>query len=211
MTLLTLSFPASNTTSVPSRNLHMWPLLTAPQPTPQCTETDFHLSSCTMALWVICGTTSVLALKLFDFESCTPTFKNIKLLTSSRGSMKVPAPVSPYSAYLLPTSPMNSKLNSSTLLLILHLAYNTMGQRKFGLVGYCTMMTSHSCPPARASCKPCYMSARNGAFEIVCRSTHRTQKSWLPSRPPPFKRPVVASTVTNPAQPYPPSTSLHPS
>jgi len=30
----------SNPTSIQFRNLHMWPLLTTPQPTPQCTETD---------------------------------------------------------------------------------------------------------------------------------------------------------------------------
>jgi len=57
-------------------------------------------------------------------------------------------------------------------------------------------------------------------FKIASRSTHRRQKlwlslrhrrqkSWLSSRPPPSKRPVVAST--DPAQPYPPSTSTHPS
>jgi len=57
MTLSTLSFPSSNTTSIHFRNLHMWPLLTTPQPTPQCTETDCHPFSCTMALLVICGTT----------------------------------------------------------------------------------------------------------------------------------------------------------
>ena len=28
----------------------MWLLMTTPQPTPQCTETDCHLSSCTMTL-----------------------------------------------------------------------------------------------------------------------------------------------------------------
>ena len=33
---------------------------------------------------------------------------------------------------------MNSKLNFPTLLLTLHLGFNTMEQRKFGLVGYCT-------------------------------------------------------------------------
>ena len=104
---------------------------------------------------------------------------------------------------------MNSKLNPPTLLLILHLVYNTMGQRKFGLVGNCTLMTSRSCPLARARCKPCYMSARNGVFEIVCRSTHTRQKSWLSSRLPPSKRLVVAST--DPAQPYPHSTSTRPS
>jgi len=37
-TLLTLSFPPSNTTSMFSRNLHMWSLLTTPQSTPQCTR-----------------------------------------------------------------------------------------------------------------------------------------------------------------------------
>ena len=42
MTLSTLSFPPSNTTSIHLRNLHMWPLLTTPQPTPQCTEIDCH-------------------------------------------------------------------------------------------------------------------------------------------------------------------------
>ena len=50
---------------------------------------------------------------------------------------------------------------------------------------------------------------RNGVFEIVCRSTHRRQRSWLFSRPHPFKRIVVTST--DPAQPYPPSTSTRPS
>jgi len=42
---------------------------------------------------------------------------------------------------------------------------------------------------------------QNGVFEIACRSTHRRQKSWLSSRPPPSRRPMVAST--DPAQPYP--------
>jgi len=112
-------------------------------------------------------------------ESCTPIFKNTKLLTSFAGSLKVAASVPPYSAYLLLTraSSMNSKLNSPTLSLILHLVYKTMGQRKSGLVGYRMLMTSRSCPLSRASCKPCYMSARSGVFEIVCRSTHRRQRS----------------------------------
>ena len=43
------------------------------------------------------------------------------------GSPKVAALVPPYSAYLLLTSSMNFELNSPTLLLILHLVYNTMG------------------------------------------------------------------------------------
>ena len=92
----------------------------------------------------------MLASTIFDFESCAPTFNNIKLLTSFAGSPKVSASVPPYSAYLLLTSSMNSKLNFRTLLLILHLVYNTMGQRKSGLVGYCTLMTSRSCLLARA-------------------------------------------------------------
>jgi len=54
-----------------------------------------------------------------------------------------------------------------------------------------------------------HVCQKNGVFEIVCRSTHRRQKSWLSSRPPPSKRLVVAST--DPAQPYPPSTSTRPS
>jgi len=40
----------------------------------------------------------------------------------------------PYSAYLL----LTLSINSPTLFLILHLVYNTMKQRKFVLVGYCT-------------------------------------------------------------------------
>jgi len=87
MTLSTLSFPPSNTTSIHFRNLHMWPLLTTPQSTPQCTGTKCHPFSCTMALLVICGTTFVLASTIIDFESCTPTSKNIKQLTSSAGSL----------------------------------------------------------------------------------------------------------------------------
>jgi len=50
---------------------------------------------------------------------------------------------------------------------------------------------------------------RHGVFEIACRSTHKKRKLWLSLRPPPSRRPVVAST--DPAQPYPPSTSTHPS
>ena len=142
-------------------------------------------------------------------ESCTPTFKDIKLLTSFAGSLQVAASVPPpYSEYLLLTSSMNRKLNLPTLLLILHLVYSTMVQRKFGLVGYCTLMTSRSCSLARANCKPCYMSARNGGFQIVCKSKHRRPKSWLTSRPPPSKKSVEAST--NPAQPCPTSTSTRP-
>ena len=38
-----------------------------------------------------------------------------------------------------------------------------------------TLMTSRSCPLARASYKPCYMSARNGVFEIACRSVGKKQ------------------------------------
>ena len=40
---------------------------------------------------VIFGTTFVLASTIFDFEFCTPTFKNIKQLTSSEASLKVAA------------------------------------------------------------------------------------------------------------------------
>jgi len=90
------------------------------------------LGYCTIALQVICCTTFVLALTIFDFESCTPTFKNVKQLTSSTGSLKVADSVPPYSAYLLLTLSMNSKLNLPTLLLILHLVYNTMGQLWIG-------------------------------------------------------------------------------
>ena len=47
---------------------------------------------------VICGTTFVFASTIFDFKFCTPTFKNIKQLTSSAGSLEVAASVTPYSA-----------------------------------------------------------------------------------------------------------------
>jgi len=50
MTLFTLSSPPYNTTSIHSRNLHMWLSLTTPQPIHQCTETDCHLSFCTRTL-----------------------------------------------------------------------------------------------------------------------------------------------------------------
>ena len=84
----------------------------------------------------ICGTTFVLASTIFDFESCTPTFKNIKHLTSSAGSLKVAASVPPYSAYLLLTLSMNSKLNPPTLLLILHLVYNTKKTTQIWICGF---------------------------------------------------------------------------
>ena len=58
--------------------------------------------------------------------------------SESEGSLKVAASAPPYSAYLLLNLSMNSKLNFPTLLLILHLVSNTMEQRKFGLLGYCT-------------------------------------------------------------------------
>ena len=103
--------------------------------------------------------------------------EHIKMLTFSEGSLKVTASAPPYSAYLLLTLSMNSKLNFPMLLLILHLVSNATEQRKFGLVGYCMQMISRSCPPARASCKPCYISTRNGVSEIACRSTHRKPKS----------------------------------
>jgi len=48
-----------------------------------------------MALLGIYGTTFVLASTIFDFEFCTPTFKNIKQLTSSEGSLKVAASAPP--------------------------------------------------------------------------------------------------------------------
>jgi len=101
------------------------------------------------------------------------------------------------------------KLNCPTPLLVLPLAHNTLGQCKSGLVGYFTLMTSRSCACTRANCKPCYMSSRNRACEIVCKSTHSRQKSWLSLRPSPFKRPLVAST--SPAQHYPTSTFTRPS
>jgi len=150
----------------------MWLLLTTPLPTPQCTATDCHLFFCTTALWVTCCTTFVPALTLLGFEFFTPIFENITMSTSSAASLKVVASALPYLAYLLLTSSTNSKLNSPTQLLILPLAYNTPGQRKYGLVDSFTLMTLHSCPPACVNCKPDYMYARNGACEIVCRSTH---------------------------------------
>jgi len=60
------------------------------------------------------------------------------IIIITEGSLKVESSAPPYSAYLLLTLSMNSKPNFSTLLLILHLVSNTMEQRKFGLVGYCT-------------------------------------------------------------------------
>jgi len=68
----------------------------------------------------------------------TPTFKNIKQLTFSDGFLKVAASAPPHSAYLLLTLSMNFKLNFPTMLFILHLVSNTMEQRKFGLMCYCT-------------------------------------------------------------------------
>ena len=84
-----------------------------------------------------------------------PNIRGQQTVDISVGFLRAAASVPPYSAYLLPTSPMNSKLHSTMPLLILHLAYHIMGQRKFGLVDYFTLMTSRSCPLARTSCKPC--------------------------------------------------------
>ena len=150
-------FPPQYHTSTGVQWSSLWLLLTTPLPTPQCTVTDCHLSFCTTTLWVTCGTTFVPALTLFGFEFFTQIFENIKLLTFSAPSLKVVASVPSYSAYLLLTSSTNSKLNSPTQLLILPLAYNTLGQHKYGFVDSLTLMTLRSCPPARVNCKPCYM------------------------------------------------------
>jgi len=181
ITLYTLSSPPSNTTRTPSRSLHMCLLLTTAQPTPQCTEIDCCLSVCTMALWVICGTTLAHALTLLDCESSKPTFD--KILSSCRLStldilrgLPEGSRLSLCLTYLLLISSTNSKLNSLTSLFILPLAHNIRGQLRSGLVGYFKLLILRSCPPARANCKPCYMSASNGACEFVCKSTHITQK-----------------------------------
>ena len=114
----------------------------------------------------------MLASTKFDLESCTPTFKNIKLLTSFACSLKVGTSVPLYSAYLLLTSSMNSKLNFPTLLLILHLVYNTMGQHKSGLVVYCTLMTSRSCPLALRELTSRSCPHTFGTTEAIRRTAH---------------------------------------
>jgi len=54
-----------------------------------------------MAQWVTCGNTSALVLRLFDFKSCTPTFENIKLLTSSECSHLSPTQFGVFAANLI--------------------------------------------------------------------------------------------------------------
>jgi len=77
---------------------------------------------------------------------------------------------------------MNSKLNFPTLLLILHLACNTMGQRKFVLVGCCTLMTSRSCPPARAhvTCLPGMECPKSYADQHTENKSHGFLRDPLP-------------------------------
>jgi len=150
----------------------------------------------------------MLASTIFDFESCAPTFKNIKLLTSFAGSPKVAASVPPYLAYLLLTSSITSKLNSLTLLLILHLVYNTMGQRKSGLVGYCTLMNltlMSTCPRAlQAMLYVCQEWSVRNCMQI---NTQKTKSHGFLRDPLPPKNPWwPAPTRPNPT-PFPhPST-----
>jgi len=84
--------------------------------------------------------------------------------------------------------------------IILHLACNTMGQRKFGLVGCCTLMTSRSCPPARTNCKPCYMSARKECPKSYANQhTEDKSHSFLRDPLPPQGSRWPAQTRPNPA------------
>jgi len=76
-----------------------------------------------------------------------------------------------FGIFVVLTSSINFKQNSPKLLLILHLVYNTMGQRKFGLVGYCTLMTSRSCPLAQAMSHVCQEWSVRNRMQISTQKT----------------------------------------
>jgi len=143
MTLSTLSFPPSNTTSIHLPESTYYSVAFVDYFTTYPSVHQDKLSSILLhngivgLMWYylrVCINNIRLRVLHADIQAS----ENIKQLTSSAGSLKIAVSVPFCSVYLLLTSSMNSKLNPPTLLLTLNLVYDTMRQRRgeFGFVGH---------------------------------------------------------------------------
>ena len=108
----------------------MWLLLTTP--TPQCTETDCHLHNDIVGhMWQHLRA-RIDNIRLRVLHPNIQEYQNVDILRGlPEGSRLSPTLFGIFVADLI----HELQLNFPTLLLILHLACNTMGQRKFRLVG----------------------------------------------------------------------------